>query len=387
MDPDTRLRRAWRRWWIALAVVVVVIAGVGALVVTRSDVVHVSYQTAAASAKPLDLAQPAAGIGQLWTQQGVPPASGTASTQATVLTGDQHGVTGRDVRTGKKRWSYQRSNTDLCSWIVLPTVTVATFHNGTDCSDITGFDSDTGKRKWFLNADLGPLTHTVAAPSILLLADKDRVRAFYEETGGEAWSWHQDGCQIDDLTSGDVGAAILYSCKNGQSNIVVLDSWTGDKKWTTPTPGTDDRLLGASMDIAVLATVSGRPAVLVYDQQGKAEATIHGAGLSNSGDGPRLPGVLSDNALIGYDGRRVISVDLAGLKLAWTAPATGPPAVDGFDVLVPTGPTVTARSSQSGATLWTSTVRPAIGAGTVALSRIGSMVVAVTPYRTTVYGR
>lgn len=390
MTGDDAIRRSWRRYLVVLVAIAVVVAGLGALLISRTDLVHVDYspaaRTATAGGTTPAVRTPAAAVRALWSRRGVPPAGATASALGAVLTADSHGITGHDVGTGRTLWSYRRSDTTLCRWIVLPTVAVTVFHDATDCSDITGFDPRTGARMWFLNADLGQLRYAVAAPSILLLADHNRVRAFYEQTGGEAWNWHQKGCRIGDLSAGDIGATLTYTCTTGESSLLVLDSWTGKKKWTAPVTGVAAHLLGASSDLVVLATVSNRPAVLVYDSNGRARATIRDPRLHNEIHTTQPPAQLSEATMVGYDGHNAIGVDLSGLRISWSVPASGPPAVDGFDVLVPGASGATVRSGPTGDIVDGGTVRGPVGADLKAVSRVGARIVAVTAYRTTVLG-
>lgn len=380
--------RAWRRYLLVLGALVVVGVGVGALLVATSDASNARLTRAnglVPATEAPSVLLPQEKLAALWSQRGLIPAGDTVSTDGVVLTADQHSISARNPGTGTVRWTYRRDNTTLCSWIVLPTAAVAVYHDGTDCRDISGFDPSTGARKWFLNADLGPLTFTVAAPSIFLLADKNTVRAFYEETGGEAWHWNQSGCTIDDVGAGDVGAVILYSCTSGESSTLVLDSWTGKKSWTTDTPGTDTHVFGTSNGLVLLTTIDGRAAAVIYDANGKVRATLKDKRLHNvlSAASPRAEAV--DTTQVGYDGSSVVGIDLTGLRVAYAVPATGPPSVNGYEVLIPSAHGCTLRSAVTGDLVVGGRSSGLSGAGAKVVSRVGRRVVVATAFRTTVF--
>lgn len=380
-------RRRWRTWWITAAGCVVVIVGAGIPVVLTSDWWNTEEHVATSSLPTVELTQPAATVGALWSADSR-PASARVSTTTGVVTATAHEVVGHDPASGEARWSYRRDNADLCTWISAPTRVVAVFRNGDDCSDLTALDPAGGERRWYLNADLPGDVRFALAPSIIVAVSGPQLIGYYEETGGEAWKFDRTGCTFGDVAGGGAGLAILARCKDDDGrptrSIIVLDSWTGDELWTAGAPGVDPRLVGVDTNVVVMSTINNEPALSTFSAKGKAIATQGATGLQVPPE-QLTPGVGASQVLVSFDGSRVFGVDERGADVEWSMPATGPPAVDGDVVTVPTERGFTQVSAATGVvTDQITTDQPVPRSAQI--YRLGDSIVATDAETTTVYG-
>src|SRR5690606_10898200 len=95
---------------------------------------------------------------QRWEIGADPRYGAVASVYGSVVTADEHTVTGHDARTGKQIWSYTRSNVPLCgigsgdtvvaeldAWPGVHGIVTVYAKNGW-CSQVTTLDPNTGDR-------------------------------------------------------------------------------------------------------------------------------------------------------------------------------------------------------------------------------------------------
>ena len=134
------------RWDLtAAAVLAVVVLGVSALLWWISDARRTSLVTASGAApRPSAIMQLPSAVTELWRAASpatpVPLARG-----GTVVTGTDGTVTGRDLRTGLARWSYQRER-PLCTVAAAFRQVVAVYQRGETCSEVTALDWTSGRR-------------------------------------------------------------------------------------------------------------------------------------------------------------------------------------------------------------------------------------------------
>jgi len=149
--PRTRFRR--KRDYAVLVLIVLVVAG-GATVWWRgSDAAATVSQTGSTNVTvpPKPTAVPAE-FKQLWQAlSGATPDPVVVG--PTAVTGDKHTVTGRDPVTGEVRWSYDRTNLDLCTVSAAWGKALAVYHKTHNCSEVTELDGVTGKRGAQRNGD------------------------------------------------------------------------------------------------------------------------------------------------------------------------------------------------------------------------------------------
>jgi hypothetical protein len=149
--PRTRFRR--KRDYAAVVLIVLVVAAGGTLWWKTSDAAATASVTGSGdvTVPPKPTSVPAE-FKELWRA-----ASGATKDPVvvgpSVVTGDQHTVTGRDPVTGAVRWSYDRSNLDLCTVIAAWGKALAVYHKTHNCSEVTELDGVTGKRGAQRNGD------------------------------------------------------------------------------------------------------------------------------------------------------------------------------------------------------------------------------------------
>ena len=165
MSLPPRRRRLLDRS-LALALVLVV-AVIGLLVYRSSDIRNASLAVTPSSASSGAWAAPSAlsptatvptSLTQKWTATTDPRYGAVASPSGVVVTTDQHSVSAHDAVTGLVRWTYTRSNRDLCAvgsgdigpadmaaQASVPGI-VTVFQENGFCSQVTTLDPVTGAR-------------------------------------------------------------------------------------------------------------------------------------------------------------------------------------------------------------------------------------------------
>ncbi len=151
------------RWDLtASAVLAVAVLAVCAVLWWTSAARRTALATATGPAAPLPAAvRLPASLTEAWRAPS--PASPVPSVQgATVVTGAEGTVTGRDLRSGALRWSYRRDR-PLCTVAGAFQHVVAVYRRGETCSEVTALDWASGRR--------GPQrTGPVEAPTRLVTA-------------------------------------------------------------------------------------------------------------------------------------------------------------------------------------------------------------------------
>jgi hypothetical protein len=93
----------------------VAVAVIGFLVYRTSDLANTSLVTGAVAAVPSPTGAAPQTLTPKWSQPTGPALGAVVSASGVVVTTDAHTVTGRDAVTGSVRWSYTRSNRNLCA--------------------------------------------------------------------------------------------------------------------------------------------------------------------------------------------------------------------------------------------------------------------------------
>lgn len=149
--PRTRFRR--KRDYAVVVLIVLLVAGVATIWWRGSDAAATVSVTGSGNVTvpPKPTAVPAE-FKQLWQAiSGATPDPVVVGPSA--VTGDKHTVTGRDPLTGAARWSYDRTNLDLCTVSAAWGKAMAVYHKTHNCSEVTELDAVTGKRGAQRNGD------------------------------------------------------------------------------------------------------------------------------------------------------------------------------------------------------------------------------------------
>jgi outer membrane protein assembly factor BamB len=327
--------RLWRRWLIGAVIVLVAAAGIAVPAIANSDWHNVAYKSLPKEPAPIPDGSLPASVQPRWKTTGVPDGNNQPATDRTFVTAGGHEISGHDPRTGATTWSYKRSNADLCSWVidqtVSPPVAVAAYRNGSSCSDITGFDANSGKRQWYLNEDdLAANVQLLTGAGMYYARSSSQVIGFYLQGGGKAWSYSKKGCSFPAAAAGDLGIVLVADCA-GRTDLVALDGYTGKQKWDMLAPGANPRVMSVDSDIVVFSEVAGQNQLAVMTGDGQVIGTLNDSHYRDVATTPTVNG----QTWFGYDGNRVLAVDLNSARLLWSVKAIGPPAVHDNYVIVP----------------------------------------------------
>jgi hypothetical protein len=380
--PPAPRRLSWKRYLIALGVIVVVAAGLAVPVIAGSDWRHTDYSRVAAH-PPEPVTLTAERVRPRWRQSGS-PITGDPVVADTVVTADPHGVAGRDPTTGRARWHYQRSNASVCATAVQDTtVVVLLADSGAGrCTELDGFDAATGRRLFYLNVDLPATTRLVPGPVVFLAysASSDaQLTGYYLSGGNQAWTYHKDGCRIDDAASGEIGVFALLSCAGSPQNAVSVDAYSGKERWQHAMPVDGSRILSASGTAAFL---SGQRIVLVSDDGGPGGTLPLPRRIEDLAAAPWAATQVGSR-VVTYAGGLVLAFDPARQRLDWSAEAVGPALVAPNTVIVPTGAGfVEYRPDGRRGT----TVAAANVSGVSAVGRVRDEIIAVQGKETIAYG-
>lgn len=360
-----------------LAVVAVVL---GLVIYFKSDARATALTTGPDLTPPAAMGAIPSSLQIAWTLSSSARFPAVVSPYGTVVTADDHTVTGYDGVTGAFRWSYGRSNVTLCavgsgdtgapdfagSGAVRGIVTG--FVKSGRCSEITTLDPTTGERgkqrTGFTGADSrlifgGPYGGMISN-DLVELWRYDLVRTIQYGNQPEPTKPNTKhlGCEFADIAlAGTQFGTIEHCAASGSAAQLMLNyddpGSTTDgraKSWdalnfaarATVNLGSDHaRLLSMSAEEAAVLVASPTPAVVVYDATGKEVSRVP-IGVSADqivaadAGGPVTPVVFGATARYLLVGSTLIAVNNDGLGVLWTLPdVLGKPALVGSQLLVP----------------------------------------------------
>lgn len=211
-----RVRRARIVYFSIVAVVVAALVTGAAIVYSRGEAAHASLHTFAPPPGGLSLRQPSAAPQPAWRTAdrlalGVPLAGGT------VITYSEHTVGGRDARTGKRTWSYTRSDRRVCAAAQATNTTIAVYENHGNCDQLAAFASDTGRRRWTRTLDqdgkaINGRPSVQVLPYTVMVASDTAIYAIDPVSGYNRWNYYRYGCRIQRAVLGTAGVLIGQTC-------------------------------------------------------------------------------------------------------------------------------------------------------------------------------
>lgn len=218
----TRYRASMRRSRrIYYAILAVVVAGLGSWVAvawSSGEVAHTSLHVVAPAPPTLGIQAPSQSPQEAWhTSDRI--AIGEPQWGGTVVTYAQHTVGGRDARTGRRTWSYTRSDRTVCTAAQLAGTTIAVYAVHGNCDEVSAFDSGTGRRRWTRTLDIDGMPLN-GRPSYqftsytLLIASPSVIYAIDPVTGLDRWTYYRFGCRIGHVALGGSGALISQTCSH-----------------------------------------------------------------------------------------------------------------------------------------------------------------------------
>ena len=369
---------------IGLLTVLGALVAAGLVLVPGSDAATTHLVTAPQAPRPLPAGPLPAAVTVAWSAPSLPP-GGSAADAGTIVVVTGGKISGRDAKAGNEIWTYQRDNATVCGWLVQDGVVVAAYRKpGHGCTDLIALNAGTGARRWYRNTDLGPDATLVSANGVVVARAGDRLLAVDTGTGLNRWTTLRPGCGYGPVQLGALGALVLLNCPD-RTLLVDHDAYADTEHWATDVPGTDPTALSVGDPTALLSTIDGKRTLTTFDGQGKVLGRVIDPRLAPAGAVP-LTAVATGGTVVLWTGTTVVGVNTRTQAVAWSAPALGPPLLQGQSVLVSGPAGFTERAVGTGTvtrTIQTGARRPDQYA---LLSRIGTLVTTSSPATLTVYG-
>lgn len=211
-----RMRRARRRYFATLAVLVAAVLTAVSIAWSRGEIANTTLTTVRSAPPSVPLQVPSATLRQAWTSTDR-TAIGTPYWGGTVVTFDQHTVRGRNATTGTQTWSYRRNDRTVCQALQIRGVTVAIYQLHGNCDEVTALSTDTGQRAWTRTLDengqpiFGRPTYQATQYTFLVITPLV-IYAIDPSSGYDRWVFGQQRCTINSAVLGSTGALISQSC-------------------------------------------------------------------------------------------------------------------------------------------------------------------------------
>lgn len=297
-SPARRRRRI--DFLVAAALAVLAVAA-AAIVWTTSDFRATTVVSAEATEKPSPLATAPQSLTEIWRAATDPTLGAVVSPAGTVITADQHGLTGLDARTGVQRWSYHRETVPLCAIASGDSDgsnirgVLAVYRKNGWCSQVALLDSGTGERRYARtspNQGDGSLTiggpyAAWMGPTLIELWRDPLIRTIqYGDLPNppQPGTVH-DGCTFTDIATADRQFATIEHCAESGPHARLVVNYAdpdsekdGDSKgWDTfkhePRANIDTGspaavIVGITRDRVAVLVSAPTPAVVVYEFDG-----------------------------------------------------------------------------------------------------------------------
>lgn len=210
------MRRSRTIYYAILAVVVAALGTWVGVAWSAGESAHSSLRTVAPGPPTLSVKAPSQSPTAVWNSTDR-IAIGNPQWEGTLITYSRHTVGGRDARTGRRTWSYTRSDRDVCTAAQLTGTTIAIYAVHGNCDELSAFDSGTGRRRWTRTLDMDgmPINGHPSyqwTPYTLLVSSPSVVYALDPVTGLNRWTYQRFGCRIGHVALGSAGALISQTC-------------------------------------------------------------------------------------------------------------------------------------------------------------------------------
>ncbi|SDO16880.1 PQQ-like domain-containing protein [Klenkia soli] len=356
--------------WTAATLVVVAVA---VLAWRGSDAAATSSTTAEAAVP--GAGSPAAQVSQVWDAPLDGPPAAVQSGRVVVPTAD--GVSVLDPATGDEAWHYTRTGARLCGSTSVDDVVVVLFSTGGRCNELTALRAATGERLWYRSVGFRP-DATLSSTDRIVLASSPTGLATVDPVGNNV-RWHHAapaGCRLTSAEAGSTGVAAVQECRDGSSQVVLLDGFDGTQLWSRDLGGDPARVVGA--DRLVDVVVGDQLEVLSQADGTTLQALALAPGAA---DGPLLQTGADTTALV-WAGGTASALDATTGAVRWSVPGLGLPApaddkADPGTVVVPEEGAFVTRDLATGAEVSRSTTADDVPAGG-RTALVGSTVVVTT---------
>jgi outer membrane protein assembly factor BamB len=370
---------------VAGLVVAAAVVAVAVPVVRQSDALTTTIRTAPDSpATPATAALPDS-LRQLWT---APTAAAAAPVEGpSVIETGANRVAGLDPNTGRERWSYERGNATLCGATRQDGVVLALFAKSHGCRDLVALDAATGSRRWYRTLELTTGATLTSGTGVAVATGGDQMIAVDTGGGLNRWTYSAAGCRLDPAVIGPDAVVTVARCAGGVNRLIAHTPFGDKAPWVgSPPAGSDPHVLTADGRVAVLSDTTLALYSTAEDRNGKLTASPAGEVRDDRLAGTGTPAAVTDgDFLVVWTGASAVGVDTRNRTVLWTAPATGPPALAGGQVVLAGHSGFTVRPAATGRPVTTVPAGAAVPAG-AGLSRIGRLVVAAGDGRLVAYG-
>lgn len=333
--------------FIALGIVTVV--GVtGLILYLHSDIRAASLNVGSSEPVPSPAASTPDALRELWGASTDPALGAVVSPTGVVVTTNQHGVTALDATTGEQRWSYDRSNRDLCavgSGDVDPGAMnasgrlhgiVAVYQNDDWCTDVQSFDANDGTRGEVRTSPLqkggqllfGGNVSGWWAPTLVEVWRYDlfrMIRYGIEPNPTNSGTQHL-GCTFTDMALAlDQFATIEHCADEGPNARVVLNFNDPNSKKTEWSPFEFDPridvdtgspsavVVGITTHRVLVLVSSPSPALVLYDAAGtelsRQHVEVTAEEIATAANGRPLPRLVTSNASYALVGNSLLVMD------------------------------------------------------------------------------
>ncbi len=285
---------------------------------------------------------------------------------ATVVTGAKGTVTGRDLRTGALRWSYQRDR-PLCTVAGASNQVVAVYRRGETCSEVTALDWASGRRGPQRTGPVEAPTRLTAAGNLLTANGRRYLEVWRSDlvrtlaygrlpTPAQPATQPRPDCLHGSMALGSAsrfgasrsgasrsGASRSWAAGGAGSRLAVVERCPGERSRLTVQrtdpkepdqpevifsvllPGQQARVVALSADrVAVALPDPAR--LVVLDGQGTTVAehplAVPDADLRGDPSGGLVDVTATPTELYWFTGSATVALDTAELRPRWTRPGS-----------------------------------------------------------------
>src|SRR5581483_2309230 len=329
------------RWDLtAAAVLVVAVVGVSTVLWWISDARRTTLVTAEGPPpQPPAIMQLPPALTEAW--RAASPATPVPLVQGgTVVTGTEGTVTGRDVRTGSIRWSYQRDR-PLCTVAAAFRRAIAVYLRGNTCSEVTALNRTSGRRGPQRTGPVEAPTRLAAAGNQVAASGQHYLEVWRSDpvrtlaygrlpTPAQPATQPRPDCVHGSMAvspgSGSGGQlAVVEHCAGERARLTVQRSDPKEPDqpeviFSVLLPGQQARVVALSDD-RVAAALPNPARLVVLDGQGKTVAeyplTVPDTDLLGDPPGGVVDVTKTSTRLYWFTGSATVALDAGDLRPQW----------------------------------------------------------------------
>jgi hypothetical protein len=230
-----RMRRQRRFYIAALAVFIIAIVVLVQVVLRTGEIAHATLHSATTPAPQPASSTTSSSLTPAWHSADA-TASGVPFSKGTVVTYDQHTVTGRNYATGAATWTYTRTDVSICHVYQEVGITIAIFTDRDGfCDEVDTFNTTSGTRNWYRTLDSNGNTITTTNKPVfsisqytLMITTPLYIQAVDVSSGEDRWTFiDPGGCTNTSAVQGSGAILIAEHCGDGD-HLLFRDPYAGD---------------------------------------------------------------------------------------------------------------------------------------------------------------